>query len=128
MADLSGTTSPICPVCGFDNAHPQQPEQALACGSILGGRYIIGKMLGQGGFGITYIGFDVKLEEAVCIKEFFPSGIAVRTREMRGIVYWSGDSDEISGKLKRESFVNEARKAAKVRKLSSVVNVWDVLY
>ena len=128
MADLSGTVSPICPVCGFDNAHPQQPEQALACGSILGGRYMIGKMLGQGGFGITYIGFDVKLEEAVCIKEFFPSGIAVRTREMRGIVYWSGDSDEISGKLKRESFVNEARKAVKVRNLPSVVNVWDVLY
>ena len=128
MADLSGTTSPICPVCGFDNAHPQQPEQALACGSILGGRYIIGKMLGQGGFGITYIGFDSKLEEAVCIKEFFPSGIAVRTREMKGTVYWSGNTDSASRKLKRESFVNEARKAAKVRKLSSVVNVWDVLY
>ena len=127
MNELTGSTL-ICPKCGFDNSRPNQPAQALPCGTILQARYLIGRMLGQGGFGITYIGYDYTLEIPVCIKEFFPSGGAMRGPYGSSKIYWSSDSTGASMKQGRETFVKEARKAAKVRGLASVVNVWDVFY
>lgn len=44
-----------CPVCGFAPAQAAAPNYVLPYGAILNGRYIVGKMLGQGGFGITCI-------------------------------------------------------------------------
>ena len=58
-----------CPVCGFDPAQAAAPNYVLPYGAILNGRYIVGKMLGQGGFGITYIGWDLAMERKVAIKE-----------------------------------------------------------
>lgn len=126
MSELTGT-SPICPHCGYDNDHPDQIPQALPCGTMLHGRYLIGKMLGQGGFGITYIGFDYALEIPVCIKEYYPAGGAMRGYDGNK-VYWSSNSMGSTLKQGRETSVKEARKAVKVRDLSSVVNVWDVFY
>ena len=57
----------VCPVCGFDETK-QQPYLALPLGTIVNGRYLIGKVLGIGGFGITYLGFDLTLEIKVAIK------------------------------------------------------------
>ena len=45
----------ICPHCGF-NPNEEQPYLALPLGTILNGRYMVGKVLGIGGFGITYLG------------------------------------------------------------------------
>ena len=127
MTELSGTAK-VCPKCGFDNSHPGQPPQALPCGTVLHDRYLIGKMLGQGGFGITYIGYDYTLKATVCIKEFFPVGGAMRSYDGKSTVHWSSDNTGVMLKRNRESFVREAQKAAKVRNLVSVVNVWDVFY
>ena len=127
MNELSETAQ-ICPKCGFNNSLPNQPSQALPCGTILNGRYLIGRMLGRGGFGITYIGFDYTLETPVCIKEFFPSGGAMRDPSGKSRVYWSSGSTGAAMKQGRETFVKEAQKAAKVRSRLSVVNIWDVFY
>lgn len=43
-------------------------------GLLLNKTYSVGACLGEGGFGITYLGFDVNLEKKVAIKEFFLSG------------------------------------------------------
>ncbi len=72
----SGQT--VCPACGHDNCHRQNPENALPEGTILAGKYLVGKVLGQGGFGITYLGFDTALKIKVAIKEYFPTGVGVR--------------------------------------------------
>ena len=119
-----------CPHCGFDNTPGSQAQSshALPCGFLLHGRYVIGKMLGQGGFGVTYIGWDLALELRVCIKEYFPAGAALRSNTMSTTVTWSGGENAEELKRGRESFIKEARKAVKLRKLNAVVQVWDVFY
>ena len=83
-------------------------------------------MIGQGGFGLTYIGYDYKLTTPVCIKEYFPSGGAMLGQDGSTRVYWSSGSTGAALKEGRETFVEEAKKAARVRILGSVVSVWDV--
>ena len=61
--------------------------QYLSSESLLqGGRYRIVKMLGSGGFGITYLGMDELHEKPVAIKEFFPQGIVTRNIEYEDTV------------------------------------------
>ena len=51
-----------CPRCGYDPHKRKAQDYALRPGTILNGKYLVGKVLGQGGFGITYIGWDLLLE------------------------------------------------------------------
>ena len=129
MGELN-TVGGVCPHCGFDNTAgaAAQPEHALPCGAVLAGHYLVGRVIGQGGFGITYMAWNLALEQRVCIKEYFPAGAAVRSQNRDGIVLWG--SGEAAEKLKqrRESFVREARKAARLSDLNSIVKVWDVFY
>ena len=69
----------VCPVCGHNNTLLQNPENTLPEGTILAGKYLVGKILGQGGFGITYLGFDTALNIKVAIKEYFPAGVGIRS-------------------------------------------------
>ena len=70
----------ICTRCGFDGKKNRENfPQALPLGSILFGRYTVGRVLGQGGFGITYVAKDYQTKGLVAIKEFFPDSMAVRT-------------------------------------------------
>ena len=120
----------VCPRCGYDNtkAPAAQPDYILPCGTVLNGRYVIGKMLGQGGFGISYIAYNLALDTPVCIKEYFPAGAAMRSSSSSRQVLWSGSETAEELKQGRESFVKEARKAVKLRDLNHVVKVWDVFY
>ena len=65
----------VCPRCGFDAAGYEAPPHQLRPGSILNGKYLVGWSLGEGGFGITYIGFDLNLELRVAIKEYYLNGL-----------------------------------------------------
>ena len=68
-----------CPYCGFDLAENEKKfPVALRAGTVLNDRYIIGRVLGQGGFGITYLALDTQLNAKVAIKEFMPGEIATR--------------------------------------------------
>ena len=124
------TADAVCPRCGFDNAAgpKAQPAHALPCGTILAGRYVAGRMLGQGGFGITYIGYNLALEMPVCIKEYYPEGAVMRSSTQSRAVYWGTSERARELQSKRESFVKEAQKTVKLRDLNHVVKVWDVFF
>ena len=60
----------VCPNCGTPYNQPVRKPNALRPGQILNGKYLVGAVLGEGGFGITYIGLDLLLEKKVAIKEY----------------------------------------------------------
>jgi serine/threonine protein kinase len=112
-----------CPVCGGDISDVLGENCSctpLDNGSIVFLKYKIEKVLGQGGFGITYLAYDEKLERKVAIKEYFPDGIAVRTGSKVTIPPTRDNEDNI------ENFKNEAKSIAKLKN-PWIVDVYDVI-
>lgn len=128
MEDMSSLSGSVCPHCGFDNSDPAgiQPPYAMKPNTIIHGRYLVGKVLGQGGFGITYIGFDLVLNVKVAIKEYFPMGMATREQSRSNTLIWS--PTQVDTKQRQdgyENFLKEARKTAKIDSIPSIVRVRD---
>ena len=116
----------VCPCCGFDHgAYMVQPHQ-LRPGAMLHGRYIVGRALGQGGFGITYVGFDTSLACKVAVKEYFPEGAALREAAQTPAVscYPSQAVRDRYGVGLRKC-MNEARALAQLGAIPSIVRVQD---
>ena len=129
MTDCPYCSSPIpdnavkCPVCGGDISDTLGESSSctpLDNGSIVFLKYKIEKVLGQGGFGITYLAYDEKLERKVAIKEYFPDGIAVRTGSKVTIPPTRDNEENI------ENFKNEAKSIAKLKN-PWIVDVYDVI-
>lgn len=126
MADLEGVDSVVCPKCGGDVKNTDQPDFCLRPFSILHGKYLVGAMLGQGGFGITYVGLDLLLETKVAIKECYPGNLATRNSTMSNRLQWnSGLTRDMQWKAHCASFLREARKMAKMKNIPEVVRVLD---
>ena len=71
-----------CVHCGFDITEYTVKPHHLEPFTILNGRYLLGKVLGEGGFGITYSALDLAKEERVAIKELFISGLLARREKI----------------------------------------------
>lgn len=120
-----------CPFCGYDPT-PDEGRYPLALqpGCILAGRYVLGRVLGQGGFGITYLAEDEKAKKSgaadarVAIKEFFPENLANRQPGMSGVTAFSGEKEE-DFRFGREKFLEEAKTLAKFSALPNVVKVYS---
>lgn len=99
--------------------------QYLSSDTILqGGRYRIVKMLGEGGFGITYLGIQIGLERQIVIKEFFMKDYCERD-EFSNLLYvpTSGNRDFVA--RFKEKFLKEARHIAKLNH-PNIVSIIDV--
>lgn len=112
-----------CPRCGFDPEASPQPAEALRRNTILHGKYLVGRVLGRGGFGITYVGLDLTLELKVAIKEYYPAGAAMRGQDHSSLVWHSSQLPQEQRQDVYESFLREARKMAKIDRIPSVVRV-----
>jgi len=117
----------VCYLCGGD-MHIQNRSHQLPVMTILNGRYLVGRVLGEGGFGITYIGFDFKLREKVAIKEYYPSGISTRYNEKSLAVEATSEDAKAAIDQGKTKFLEEARTMAKLRNVPNVVNVIDFFY
>ena len=103
-------------------------EENLHClrkGTRLIGRYTIERVLGQGGFGITYLGIDELHEKKVAIKEFFPQGIVTRNIEYEDAVTVTFVGEKDNYNKGKEKFLKEARIMARFSKDEGIVKAQD---
>lgn len=122
----------ICPYCGFSlkNYEAERNIRILPAATILNGKYLVGKVIGDGGFGITYLALDLNLQVPVAIKEYFPVGLASRDTadgKNETLSLLSGDKERFY-KMGLHSFSEEAQSLAKFREVSGVVSVNDFFY
>ena len=116
------TDLPVCPVCGWTEGQVNAPHQ-LQPGTVLRGQYVIVRALGQGGYGITYLGWDRELERTVAIKEFFPNSMVTRdTAQGTGVQFFTAYSQE-QYTAGRERFLREARALAKFSSVPEIVGI-----
>ena len=92
--------------------------------SLQGGRYRIVKMLGSGGFGITYLGTQTGLERNIVIKEFFMTDYCLRDEYSNLITVPTVSNVEFVERFK-DKFLKEARHIAQL-KHPNIVNIIDV--
>ena len=90
----------------------QTHRQALPKGYMLH-EYQLDRVLGAGGFGLTYLGWDTSLDKPVAIKEYLPNDLAVRETDHSVMPKSHGDEDNFQWGLER--FLDEARTLAKFK-------------
>ena len=119
------TRSGPCPHCGFDPVGYEQKAHYLPMQTILAGKYLIGRVLGQGGFGITYLAWDLNLEIKVAVKEYYPAGFVFRdSAGTMSVSVLSGvRGEQFQSGL--EKFVDEAKRLGKLWNLPGIVSVKD---
>ena len=90
----------------------QTHRQALPKGYMLH-EYQLDRVLGSGGFGLTYLGWDTSLDKPVAIKEYLPNDLAMRETDHSVMPKSHGDEDNFQWGLER--FLDEARTLARFK-------------
>ena len=119
MEDDSG--SPVCPKCGAQFQAPHTNLLLLPPRTLLHQQYVIGRALGHGGFGVTYLSWDTGLQIRLAIKEYMPSGVAGRSTPNTVHAASERMKDEYDWGLER--FLEEARVLKKFSTHPNIVSV-----
>jgi serine/threonine protein kinase len=113
---------PECPTCRRPFDLPPRSPLQLRPRTLLHEQYLIGRALGDGGFGITYLSWDLGLESRLAIKEYMPNGVAGRSGgESKVVPYTEQTKQEFEWGLDR--FLEEARTLKKFSNHPGIVAV-----
>ena len=118
---LGATPATPCQECGWQLGQDNAPP-ALALGRVLDGRYRIGRVLGHGGFGITYLAWDDNLQLRLAIKEYLPRDSATRAPDGVSLSVYSGQAGEQFA-YGLDGFLAEARALARFDQHPGIVTV-----
>lgn len=116
-----------CKKCGFSEESYSPDGITLPCGTILMGNFIIGRVLGKGGFGITYLAYDVKYNKIIAVKEYFPIELSLREPNGTGLMVRDRKSADLF-KHGAEKFYNEASFVSKFSDNPNIVRVYQFFY
>ena len=114
----------ICSHCGFDENKVVVPPHHLPYRTILNQKYLVGRALGEGGFGITYLAWDCNLQMKVALKEYYPYEM-VRRNTGENTAVFTCTGKEVGYHKGREKFLEEAQRLAKFNDIDGVVRVRD---
>ncbi len=124
MREYSGSS---CQHCGFNPDMYEPVPTALMPMTVLHNQYIIGAVLGKGGFGITYIGYDNLNYRKVAVKEFYPSSVVYRDGNNTSVVSVPSNMKQIYENGVRK-FYNEAVTLSKLQNIPAIVEIYDFFY
>lgn len=112
-----------CPICGY-SGKKEEDKSILTKGTILNGKYVIGKLTARGGFVITYLSYDLSLDLKVSIKEYFSDALSTRSLDSSKVLSYSGIAKK-NFEYDRDKFINEAKILEKFNSISSIATVND---
>ncbi len=113
-----------CPYCGF-HVDSQQPADYLPVRTVIGNRYLVGKLLEFNGDGATYMGFDLTAREAINIREYFPIGVAQRNPKTLTVSAVEGKEKLFNEYL--QSFTELWRNLMRLNGLSALIKVNNII-
>lgn len=114
----------VCPLCGYSEEALSESPLHMQPGTVLVGRFLVGKVIGYGGFGVTYIGWDDILQQRVAIKEYLPSEFATRAVGQTHITVFGGNkAQQFADGMSK--FIEEAKRLAQFQSEDGIVRVYD---
>ena len=120
-----------CAYCGLQQDKYRPIPRCLRPGMCLRDRYILGRVLGEGSFGISYIAWDCLLDTVVAIKEYFPASLVSRhiseeDEDTNVYIYEKRESQKYQESLKK--YLGEAKSLSAYYDLDGIVSVRDFFY
>ncbi len=113
-----------CPNCGFSASAYLKDPIVLPVGTKLNDKIVIGRVIGKGGFGITYLGYDLRIEKTIAVKEYYPNGIAYRPSSGTEVLIADAKSAE-AFEAGAKKFYAEAEMVAQFNGNPNIVSVYD---
>ena len=112
----------VCAACGYREGTPPDNPVHLPPRTRLKDCYLVGRVLGHGGFGIAYIAYETNLQIKLAVKEFFPGDFATRGVDRATVAPYSGDArDNFEYGLTK--FLDEGRAVARFNDHPGIVPV-----
>ncbi len=119
---LSPNVKGSCKECGKKYRQSDFPPSRLAPMTLLKRRYLIGGAIGEGGFGITYLGKDTMNGARVAVKEYYPSSLVSRNGAALEPKSHEAALKFLQGKKR---FTSEAKSMIEVKNLDGITGVLD---
>jgi beta-lactam-binding protein with PASTA domain len=117
----------VCPQCGVDDRQIPESISAMPPGSMLNGRFLVGRLLGAGGFGNTYLALETTLGIKLAIKEYLPQGIASRRIGQSGVIVMNDETlEQYSSGL--DKFLGEAKTLSRFNGHPGIVSIRDFFH
>lgn len=113
-----------CPYCGFNERDLKQESYYLDPGTIVGGKYIVGKVLSYGGHTVSYLGMDAEAGRKVIVKEYLPSDFSTRSEGETDVTIYSGDG-QVQFEQGLTNFLNEANRIEHLSDIEGIAKVYD---
>ncbi len=114
----------VCPHCGFNERELKQEAYYLTPGTVVGGKYIIGRALSYAGYTVTYIGMDAENNRKVLVKEYLPNEFSTRPEGDKEVTIYSGDAKE-QFEEGLTTFLNEANRIQQLGRPQGIMQVYD---
>lgn len=124
------TGEKFCAKCGYHIGAEAVNPRCLPPYTVLAGKYLLGKVLGEGGFGVTYLGWDLNLEMKVAIKEYFPTGLATRDTTNATVTQLQILPGNAKNYFEKglAKYTEEAKLLSRFSKEDGIVSIKDYIY
>ena len=115
-----------CPHCGFNEHTLRQESYYLDPGTVVGGKYIVGRVLNYGGHTVSYLGMDAEKNRKVIVKEYLPSDFSTRSEGEKDVTIYSGDG-QVQFEQGLTNFLNEMNHIQSLKEAPGIAKVYDCL-
>ncbi|MBD5129717.1 MAG: protein kinase [Ruminococcaceae bacterium] len=112
-----------CPNCGYDPSDKICNPTLLLPGSVLSEKYIVGGVIGVGGFGVTYLAYDKSAQRKVAVKEYFPRDVSHRVSYNTDVVV----DDPAVFDAGAEKLYYEAKMVSELKENPNIVKIYDII-